>query len=95
MTSEGSLESAAEWIRGKSDALVVMVISRTAHALAVHTDVAPSDGAELVMDLLPAMVENTNRARKARREAEVRRRPREIVGQSGRECKGLGGEAKG
>jgi hypothetical protein len=79
MTSTHSLESAAEWIRSKSDALVVMVVSRTAYALAVHADLAPSDGAELVRDLLPAMIEDTNSARKARREAEVRRRAREIA----------------
>ncbi len=79
MTSTHSLEGAAEWIRSKSDALVVMVVSRTAYALAVHAEVAPSDGAELVRDLLPAMVEQTNRARKAKREAEVRRRAREIA----------------
>ena len=39
LTSTHSLESAAEWLRKKSDALVVMVVSRTAYAQAVHAEV--------------------------------------------------------
>ena len=58
---------------------VEMVVSRTAYALAVHADLPPTDGAELVRDLLPAMVEDTNRARKATREKAVRRRAAEIA----------------
>ena len=79
LTSTHSLESAAEWLRKKSDALVVMVVRRKDYALAVHADLAPTDGAELVRDLLPAMVEDTNRARKARREKAVRSRAAEIA----------------
>lgn len=80
LASTHALEGAAEWIRKRSDATVVMVVRGHDKAFAVAGDVKPSDAAELVRDLLPAMVEETNRARIARREAQTRKRAAAIAG---------------
>ena len=80
LTSVHALEGAAEWIRKRSGAIVVMVVRGQDKAFAVSPDVAPSDAAELVRDLLPEMVEETNHARHARREAATRKRAAEIAG---------------
>ena len=80
LTSTHAVEGAAEWIRKRSDAIVVMVVRGQDKAFAVHPDVAPSDAAELVRDLLSEIVEDTNRARHARREAAIRKRAAEIAG---------------
>ncbi|MFZ0662143.1 MAG: hypothetical protein WAM66_05580 [Acidobacteriaceae bacterium] len=100
--STHALEGAAEWIRKRSDAIVVMVVRggdvafavaedgapsdadvvvRGADfAFAVAEDCAPSDAAELVRELLPEMVEATNRARAATRDAQTRKRAASIAG---------------
>lgn len=80
LTSVHALEGAAEWIRKRSDAIVVMVIRGQDTAFAVAESCAPSDAADLVRDQLPQMVEDTNRARAARRDAETRKRAAEIAG---------------
>ncbi|HEY2012394.1 MAG TPA: hypothetical protein VGH38_02785 [Bryobacteraceae bacterium] len=80
LTSTHALEGAAEWIRKSADATVVMVVRGHDFAFAVAGDCAPSDAAELVGDLLPEMVEETNLARAAKREAETRKRAAQIAG---------------
>ena len=80
LTSTHALEGAAEWIRKSSDAIVVMVVRGTDTAFAVHGDTAPSDAAQLVIDLLPQMVEDTNRQRHERKEAATRKRAAAIAG---------------
>lgn len=80
LTSTRALEGAAEWIRKRSDATVVMVVRGHDKAFAVAPECAPGDAAELVRDLLPAMVDDVNKARHAKREAATRRRAKEIAG---------------
>ena len=63
LTSVHALEGAAEWIRKRGDAIVVMVVRGQDFAFAVDERCAPSDAAELVRDLLEQMVEEANRAR--------------------------------
>jgi hypothetical protein len=82
LTSTHALEAAAEWLRKGSDATVVMVIRGQDFAFAVAEDCAPSDAAELVRELLPQMVEETNRARVARREEKTRKRAASILDQA-------------
>jgi DNA-binding protein YbaB len=79
LTSRRSLESAAEWIRERSDAIVVVVVRGQDTAFAVHVDAAPADAAELVRDLLTQMVEDVNQARHEKREAETRKRAAAIA----------------
>lgn len=80
LTSTHALEGAAEWIRKRSDAIVVMVVRGQDFAFAMADECAPSDAAELVRELLPEMVEETNRARAARRDAHVRKRAARVAG---------------
>lgn len=80
LTSTHSLEAAAEWIRSRSDAIVVMVVRGRDMAMAVDERCAPSDAADLVRELLPRMVEDVNRARAAKRDAETRKRAAAIAG---------------
>lgn len=80
LTSTGSLRAAAEWLRGRSDATVVMVVRGHDMAFAVAGDCAPSDAAELVRDLLPRMVEDVNKDRAERRAAQTRKRAAAIAG---------------
>lgn len=80
LTSTHALEGAAEWIRKRSDAIVVMVIRGQDKAFAVADTCAPGDAADLVRDLLPEMVEETNRDRAVKREAETRKRAAAIAG---------------
>lgn len=94
LASTHALTGAAEWIRKRSDAIVVMVVRSPQRrgpvagdpdergqdfAFAVAEECAPSDAAELVRELLPSMVEETNRARAARRDAQVRKRAAAIT----------------
>jgi hypothetical protein len=79
-TKTGGLRAAAEWIRSKSDAIVVMVIRGEDYAYAVDERCAPSDAAELVRELLPPMVEDANRRRTEKRDAETRKRAAAIAG---------------
>jgi hypothetical protein len=60
--------------------IVVMAIRGQDFAFAVSPDVAPSDAAELVRDLLQEMVEDTNRERIAKRESATRKRAAQIAG---------------
>lgn len=80
LTSTHALEGAAEWIRSRSDATVVMAVRGKDFAFAVAGDCAPTDAAELVRDLLEPMVESVNRARAAKRDAQNRKRAAAIVG---------------
>jgi len=80
LTSVHALEGAAEWIRKRGDAIVVMVVRGQDFAFAVDERCAPSDAAELVRDLLEQMVEEANRAREARRDAQTRKRAAAIAG---------------
>jgi len=80
LTSSNSVRGAVEWLRKRSDAIVVMVIRGHDYAFEVDGNVAPSDAAELVRELLPEMIEQTNRERIEKREAETRKRAAEITG---------------
>lgn len=80
LISTHALEGAAEWIRKRSDAIVVMVVRGQDTAFAVAESCAPADAAELVRDELPRMVEETNRARSSRRDAQTRKRAAQIAG---------------
>lgn len=70
----------AEWIRKRSDAIVVMVVRGQDTAFAVAETCAPADAADLVREQLPQMVEDTNRARAERRDAQTRKRAAAIAG---------------
>lgn len=80
LTSTHSLDGAAEWIRKRSDAIVVMVVRGRDMAFAVDERCAPADAAELVRDLLPRMVEDVNKDRAERRAAQTRKRAAAIAG---------------
>lgn len=69
-----------EWVRKRSDAIVVMVVRGEDMAFAVADNCAPADAAELVRELLPGMVDECNRARAKRRDAQTRKRAAEIAG---------------
>ena len=53
LTSLHSLESAAEWIRKGSGALLVLVVRPNDIAFAVHPEVRPKDAIEMVELVLP------------------------------------------
>lgn len=57
-----------------------MVVRGGDTAFAVAESCAPSDAAELVRDLLPRMVEDTNGARAERRDAQTRKRAAQVAG---------------
>ena len=52
LTSKHSLDAAAEWIRSRSDALLVLVVRREDFSFAVHAQVAPHDAADMVESML-------------------------------------------
>lgn len=63
LTSLNSLESAAEWIRKGSDALLVLVVRREDIAFAVHPDVRSKDAVEMVEYVLPQTLVQLERRR--------------------------------
>lgn len=67
LTSRRSLGAAAEWLRGKSDAIAVIVVRGEDTVMAVHPEAAPRDAAETVKDLLPVMAEEINQERREQR----------------------------
>ena len=67
LTSPRSLAAAAEWIRGKADAIAVIVVRGEDTVMAVHPEAAPHDAAETVRELLPEMAESVNQERREKR----------------------------
>lgn len=71
LTSRRSLAAAAEWLRGRSDAIAVVVVRGDDTVMAVHPDVAPRDAATAVWDLLPTMADEVNQERREKRARRV------------------------
>lgn len=67
LTSERSLDAAAEWIRKNSDALLVLVVRGKDVAFAVDQRVAPQDALTAVEVAMPEIVTKLEAQRTAAR----------------------------
>lgn len=67
LTSRRSLAAAAEWVRGKADAIAVIVVRGEDTVMAVHPECAPHDAADAVRDLLSNMADEVNQERREKR----------------------------
>ena len=63
----GTVEAMAEWLRGKSDALCVIVVRRDDSVLAADPLLAPADVAPRVEMVLPELVSGLAAARAEKR----------------------------
>lgn len=70
-TKTGTVEGMAEWIRGKSDALCVVVVRTNDAVLIADPDLAPTDARDLtierVIDLARSLEEKRKGAHKSAR----------------------------
>ena len=69
MASTHSLESGAEWLLGKADALAVVVIRVNDAVLAADPGISPADVDRLVCERMQQLVRNLNLARHDKRKA--------------------------
>ena len=77
LTSRRSLESAAEWIRKGSGALLVLVVRAEDVAFALDAQIAPRDARDMVDAALEGVAEQME---DARLEARARKRVKELQG---------------
>lgn len=84
LTSTQALEGAAEWIRKRADASVVLVVRGGDYAFAVDPKVKPDEAYDAAQEVLRDALNGLKVRRKAEEEAATRRRAAEIAGIGGR-----------
>jgi hypothetical protein len=82
LTSLRSLESAAEWLRKRSDAGLVLVVRGEDVAFAVDAAIAPTDAVTMVEAAMPEIQSALERSRQAAREASSRKRRTDVYEQN-------------
>lgn len=68
-TKTGTVEGYAEWLRGKSDALCVIVVRPFDAVLVVDQALSPSDCSERITEELPELIANLREAREQKKKA--------------------------
>lgn len=68
LTSPRSLDAAAEWVRAKSGALLVLVVRAEDVAFAVDDAIAPKDAATMVEAAMPEIVAKLDERRRLARD---------------------------
>jgi hypothetical protein len=71
-TQTGTIAGMAEWLRGKSDAIAVVVVRRDDAVLLAHPDCTPADARDLVIERLFDLARELEFARKEKRSAAAR-----------------------
>lgn len=68
-TRTGTVEGYAEWLRGQSDAICVMVVRPQDAVLAIDERCKVDDAAALVTEYLPQLAERVGAARREKKKA--------------------------
>lgn len=80
LTSTHALDAAAEWVRQRADATVVMVVRGGDYAFAVAPGVTGADARVAVEQVLPDAAWLAENRRREKQEAATRKRAAEISG---------------
>lgn len=68
-TKTGTVAAYAEWLRGKSDALCVVVIRPFNSVLAADAALAPADCGERLAEELPGLIQQLHQSRAEKKKA--------------------------
>jgi hypothetical protein len=79
LTSTHALEGAAEWIRKRADASVVLVVRGGDYAFAVAPDVAPEAAYDAAQFVLPDALDGLRERRQREQEEATRKRAAAIA----------------
>ena len=80
LTSTHALEGAAEWVRKRADATLVLIVRGKDYVFVAAPEVTPEQAYDAALFTLPDALDGLRVERKKREEAATRKRAAEIAG---------------